>query len=149
MTAHDIGAVAGMDHDTSPAPWPEKVFDKELQLPLSQTLVALAGEQGEGRIEGFITFWVVADEVQLHKIAVRLEVRGKGIGAELLQAMLTQASDHGCTTAVLEVRRSNETAIRLYKKFGFCMTAVRPGYYDPGREDALLMSANIGQNRKS
>jgi len=38
----------------------------------------------------------------------------------------------------LEVRRSNESALRLYEREGFELVRVRKGYYPP-REDALIM----------
>ena len=42
----------------------------------------------------------------------------------------------------LEVRKSNEKAIKLYKKFGFIFSHVKEGYYDDG-EDALYMILEV------
>jgi [ribosomal protein S18]-alanine N-acetyltransferase len=39
----------------------------------------------------------------------------------------------------LEVRKQNEPAIALYKKLGFLMAGIRPGYYQDTGEDALIM----------
>ena len=41
----------------------------------------------------------------------------------------------------LEVRRSNDPAVALYKKFGFKAVGTRKNYYKTptGREDALIM----------
>ena len=39
----------------------------------------------------------------------------------------------------LEVRVSNEAAIRLYEELGFETRGVRRGYYTDNREDALIM----------
>jgi len=39
----------------------------------------------------------------------------------------------------LEVRVSNDAAIRLYRGRGFVDSGVRPRYYSDNREDALIM----------
>jgi ribosomal-protein-alanine N-acetyltransferase len=39
----------------------------------------------------------------------------------------------------LEVRVSNEGAIKLYEAMGFVARGVRRGYYTDNREDALIM----------
>ena len=41
--------------------------------------------------------------------------------------------------ATLEVRRSNEPAINLYRSFGFRPVGVRPNYYADEGEDAIVM----------
>jgi ribosomal-protein-alanine N-acetyltransferase len=42
---------------------------------------------------------------------------------------------------MLEVRPSNEAALRLYQRYGFLRIGTRPGYYPAvgGREDAVVM----------
>jgi ribosomal-protein-alanine N-acetyltransferase len=45
----------------------------------------------------------------------------------------------GARRATLEVRRSNEGALRLYERFGFTVTGMRRGYYDKPLEDALVL----------
>ena len=43
---------------------------------------------------------------------------------------------------LLEVRRSNEGALALYRRLGFALTNVRRGYYADG-EDALEMLVEL------
>ena len=47
------------------------------------------------------------------------EFRGKGIGRQLLGATLEKAIGNGLTRIELDVWEKNESAIALYKKFGF------------------------------
>jgi len=143
MVIADVPVVTALDHAGNPDPWTERIFQRELRLPMSHTLLAV-GEREQGRqIAGFITFWIVADEVQLHKIVVGQQYRRRGVGRRLLQAMTEQALACGLSHATLEVRRANEAAVSLYKTFGYRVTAVRTGYYDEIGEDALMMSAEL------
>src|SRR5690606_40925453 len=57
---------------------------------------------------GFAEFYLVADECHLLEIAVWTELQGKGLGKQLLTAVLDEARAEGCTLCLLEVRRSNE-----------------------------------------
>jgi len=143
MIMEDIPAVIEIDRVTDADPWTESIFRRELQLPVSHTLVATHQQGSEVRIAGFITFWIVADELQLHKIAVIRQVQRCGIGKRLFQAMTALALAHGVFRATLEVRCTNDAAISLYETFGYQVSAVRKGYYGATGEDALMMSVNL------
>jgi ribosomal-protein-alanine N-acetyltransferase len=49
----------------------------------------------------------------------------------------------------LEVRPSNDIALRLYRSFGFAQIGVRPAYYQAeyGREDAVILAATLQSSR--
>jgi len=59
--------------------------------------------------------------------------------------MLELASQAGTETMLLEVRPSNESAIRLYHQLQFNEVGTRPDYYPSadGREDALIMARSL------
>jgi ribosomal-protein-alanine N-acetyltransferase len=143
MTMGDVPAVAAIDGEADPNPWTEDIFRQELQISISHTLVAIGRQEQGDQIAGFITFWMVADEVQLHKIAVGRQCQRQGIARKLFQTMTDQALACGLSRATLEVRRTNEAAIKLYETFGYQVTAVRKGYYGGVGEDALMMSAEL------
>lgn len=143
MVMEDVSAVAAIDGAEDRDPWTENFFRQELQIPFSHTLVAGSKSDTGGRIAGFITFWMVADELQLHKISVSRQVQRQGIGRKLFQAMTELAVAHGLSVATLDVRATNQPAIKLYEAFGFQVTAVRKGYYGGTGEDALVMSAEL------
>jgi ribosomal-protein-alanine N-acetyltransferase len=44
---------------------------------------------------------------------------------------------------MLEVRRSNVSAQRLYETTGFATTGIRKGYYSDNGEDALAMTLEL------
>ncbi len=88
--------------------------------------------------QGFAFISVIADEAELIDIAVRRELRGKGLGEKLLCYALEQAKSNAASSMYLEVRKSNEAAKMLYQKYGFEIIGERRKYYSDG-EDAVLM----------
>jgi ribosomal-protein-alanine N-acetyltransferase len=57
----------------------------------------------------------------------------------VIEELLARGKHRRCVLATLEVRRSNEAAIQLYRSFGFRTVGVRPNYYADEKEDALVM----------
>ena len=68
--------------------------------------------------------------------------RSKGIGTSLLQMAMREMSEGGCREAFLEVRVTNDEAVRLYKKLNFQVTGTMHGYYKDG-ESAYLMALQL------
>ncbi len=86
--------------------------------------------------------------LHLISIAVLREYRRMGIGSALLKATIDEAVlDGNIASIYLEVRVSNEPAIRLYRKFGFREVRVIRGYYRDG-EDAYVMVLPLRQREK-
>jgi ribosomal-protein-alanine N-acetyltransferase len=102
----------------------------------SDLLVADVGN----RIAGYIvTMNVDKTTGKIISFAVRKEYRRAGIGSMLLKRAVERLKARGKKKIILEVRVSNIQAQNLYKKFGFQIVDVIPGYYSDG-EDAYLMS---------
>ncbi len=141
MTERDLGEVLQIERASFPTAWSERMFRNELRSPLSRNFVARGPE--EGRIAGYINFWVFAGEVHLNNIAVHPDLRGKGIGSRLLKEMMATARKERAVWLTLEVRPSNLAAIRLYEKFGFKVRGVRPRYYTDTLEDAFIMWSEV------
>ena len=58
----------------------------------------------------------------------------------LVEGMLRRCEALSLLFVTLEVRASNEPAIRLYDQHGFEVVGRRKGYYEAPREDAILMT---------
>ena len=71
-------------------------------------------------------------------IAVHPDYRRRGIGTKLMESILKNM--HGY--AILQVRASNNEAIKFYKKLGFIEKELLQSYYIDG-EDAILMFKNL------
>lgn len=143
MVTDDVPIVAALDRAENPDPWTESIFLRELQLPISHTLLAIVDCEPEKRIAGFVTFWTAAEEVQLHKIVVSRPLQRCGLARRLMREMTDLASARNLSRSTLEVRRNNTAALKLYQAMGYEIVAVRKGYYDKAGGDALIMSAEF------
>lgn len=83
----------------------------------------------DGRIVGCAGLQpVIAGRVELRKMYLRPEVRGKGLGRTLLQRMLTEACRREFDDVVLETNHVLGDAIRLYERYGFRRAKPLPGH---------------------
>lgn len=117
-------------------PWPIELLRRNLPNDRHEFLVAVRG----GEVLGYIFMLHVMDEGYISNIAVAEQERRQGIGALLVDAMVRRCEALELLFVTLEVRASNEAAIRLYDKFGFETVGVRKGYYEAPIEDAVLMT---------
>jgi ribosomal-protein-alanine N-acetyltransferase len=72
-------------------------------------------------------------------VAVLPEYRRKGIGEGLVQETIVGIKLKKCDELYLEVRCSNNEAVKLYEKLGFIIKQRLKAYYRDG-EDAYLMA---------
>jgi ribosomal-protein-alanine N-acetyltransferase len=91
------------------------------------------------RIVGFCSFWRVLEELHINNLAVDPGQRRQGVATSLLTRVLAEAPRLGATRALLEVRRSNDEARRLYERFRFSVAGTRRNYYSHPVEDALVL----------
>jgi ribosomal-protein-alanine N-acetyltransferase len=99
-----------------------------------------------GHIIGYAGMWLMVDEAHITTIAVRTARRGKGLGELLLASLIEAAIGTGARRVTLEVRVSNETAQRLYRKYGFHQEGLRRRYYSDNNEDAYIMTTDSIQD---
>jgi [ribosomal protein S18]-alanine N-acetyltransferase len=147
----NIGEIIAIERDCYPTPWSEAIFRSEITSPISRVLVGRIVHREGKRVAGYAVYWRVADEIHLHNIAVRRDVRRSHIASRMLDEAIRCSRLEGARWMTLEVRRSNLPAQLFYDKFGFSVQGVRPGYYSDTHEDALIMWADLhlisnGQN---
>lgn len=140
MRPEDLPQVAAIEAVSSLNPWSQQAFQAELSASsVSQPLVVEGGRE----VIAFIIPWLVAGELQIANFAVKPEYRKLGVGRMLLAHVVQLAKDRECVAAFLEVRTSNLAARELYRRLGFEEDGVRPRYYSPGYEDAILMRKDL------
>ena len=91
---------------------------------------------------GYCGGWVVAGQVQILKIATDPVYRRRGIAAELISLVASDARNLGATEMTLEVRESNTGAQAFYEKLGLANVGVRPRYYSD-RKNAVIMTGPL------
>lgn len=113
--------------------------DLNAELARKWARISVARETPEADPVGFLLAWLVADEVHVIHVATAPGCRRKGVASALLGDLLALAKSRRSRLVLLEVRRSNRAAIRLYRGQGFSAYGVRRGYYAEGSEDAIEM----------
>lgn len=90
--------------------------------------------EADGEVAGFAVWQELpGGEAELLNLAVDPRLRRRGAGRALVEAMSGRR-------AWLEVRASNEGAIRFYESLGFERRGLRRNYYRDPAEDAVVMS---------
>lgn len=130
-----IPAILEIEAEANPAPWSEQSFTNELQNPQSVFVVAF----GDGKVVGYGGYWRCIDEAHITTLAVSGQHRRQGIGNRIMRELLLGAQQEGMTCSTLEVRASNDAAVKLYERLGYLTSARRKNYYPDNKEDALVM----------
>lgn len=133
MTESDIPKVCHLDSKAFSDPWNDASFKDELKKDYAFYFVY----EDNGEIIGYAGIWCIFETAELIRIGVLPDYEGRGIGTQLMAEIEDAAKSNACERMMLEVRRGNEVARRLYEKNGFSEISVRKGYYNG--EDAIIM----------
>ena len=135
LTMGDLNAIERIERRAYPTPWSRSMFAGELAKPASISLGAFEGEQ----LAGYMIISRYVDAWHVMNIAVDPSSRRAGVATALLVRLFELTTSDGRRGYTLEVRASNDGAIKLYERLGFEARGVRRGYYTDNREDALIM----------
>lgn len=128
-----IPAIAALEKVCFPAdPWPEDMIARMAD----RFTVAVE----DGAAAGYLVLSSVLDEGNIDNVAVAPEYRRRGVADALVADAVRRAKEAELAFLTLEVRASNDPAIRLYEKHGFREVGRRRNYYEKPREDAMLMT---------
>jgi [ribosomal protein S18]-alanine N-acetyltransferase len=134
MTPDQLPAVLELDQICFGGLWTQDGYQRELESPNSDLLVLTAPE-----LIGIGCYWAIVDEAHITIVGIHPNHRRQGLGQLMLLALLHRAQRREMARATLEVRISNESAIKLYQKLGFKIAGQRKGYYGDTGEDALIL----------
>lgn len=144
MRETDVPEVIRIERASYQFPWTEGIFHDCLRVAYLCRVAVQAR-----RIVGYAVMSMGAGEAHILNLCVRAEGRRSGVGRLLIGHLLGQAGHAGMIEAFLEVRPSNDIAIRLYESLGFQQIGTRRGYYQAvgGREDAAVLRLRLDEPR--
>lgn len=136
MRESDLDQVAAIAASVFVSPWSRQGFAEALPMDNACFLLAVENEL----VLGYCGLYMAADEGEIINVAVRPDFQRQGIADNLLQALIEEGNRNGVHRFFLEVRVSNEAAIHLYEKHGFCRQGIRKDFYKEIHEDAYVMN---------
>ncbi|MBF0709665.1 MULTISPECIES: ribosomal protein S18-alanine N-acetyltransferase [unclassified Gemella] len=128
-----------IDRENFVDPWSKEMFKKELEQENSEYYAIFNGEE----VLGFCGGWYVLEEYQINKIVIDKKYQNKKMGSLFLLYMMQLYANKGAKRAIIEVRKSNKAAIKVYERVGFELIGKREKYYQNNGEDALIMIRNF------
>jgi ribosomal-protein-alanine N-acetyltransferase len=145
----DIPSVVDINMNTLPEHYSDYFYHEILaEFPETFLLAEL-----DGKIVGYIMCRMEYGFSQLRRlglarkghivsVAILEEHRKKGVGTKLIQMAQEEMRKKSAGEAYLEVRVSNDSAVKLYEHMGYRVTGRLEAYYRDG-EPAYVMAAQI------
>ena len=119
--------------------WSLEGYKREIESPNSTLSIITIHINNQEKIIGLGCFWAIVEEAHLTILAIHPDFQKQGLGQMLLNYLLKEAIEKGLERATLEVSEHNQTALNLYKKFGFTVAGRRKKYYQATGADALIL----------
>ncbi len=143
MKTEDIPGVLQIEKTLQGRQWSSRAFEESLQQTYTFFYVA---ESPEHSIAGYCCIERLYEDAEIVNVAVHPQLRRTGIGAEMLREAIEKEREAGTRSIVLEVRKNNLPAIRMYEKAGFIQIGLRKNFYEFPTEDAVVMQLLMKQN---
>jgi [ribosomal protein S18]-alanine N-acetyltransferase len=139
MRRADVTAIMALEQELFPEDaWTPEMFAAEFAQPPSRRLYLVA-EAGNALIGYAGMMFAGGSQADVVTLAVAPARWGEGTGTALLTALVDEAGKRGYQEVLLEVRKDNPRARRLYLRHGFDEVGIRRGYYQPSGVDAVVM----------
>lgn len=135
MNLSDVDAVHALECECFEDPWTREAFEAECRNHLARYYLVVTEES----VVGYCGLWKVVDEGHITNLCIAPNHRKKGLGNWMMRRVFDMAKAEDILNLTLEVRASNEKAIRLYETLGFSSAGLRKAYYENNGEDALIM----------
>jgi ribosomal-protein-alanine N-acetyltransferase len=142
MHTDDIAEVLAIEEAVYPFPWTLGNFQDSIKSAYQAWIMRSAA----GELTGYFLLMPVVDEGHLLNITVRADLHGQGWGRWLLDRVVEIARQIEIESILLEVRPSNQRALKVYEQYGFRQIGRRRDYYPAPaktREDAIVMRLSL------
>jgi ribosomal-protein-alanine N-acetyltransferase len=142
LTVDDIAALEGLEREAGLNFWGEKHYRRflcEFTEYFGCKVTVLPDQEVNGHLTGFFLARSIYEHLEILKVGVLPRYQNLGIGTQLMEAAYAEGIRRGCMRCFLEVRKSNENAIRFYQRHKFKIAGTRRDYYTNPVEDAWVM----------
>jgi [ribosomal protein S18]-alanine N-acetyltransferase len=136
MSESDLDGILAIEKKSFADPWSQRLFRETLLFPQSVNFVV---ESTGGEVIGYLNLYLIAHEGHLLNLAIHPAWRRQGLATAILSHTIEHLRQRQALHLFLEVREKNQSAIGLYRKFGFEVVGKRKRYYAETNEDALVM----------
>jgi len=145
LKIEDLAAVEGLEHATGLTFWGRENYRRFLQVfpEYFGTKALVYHDSRPGVLAGFVLARSIFENLEILKMGVSPEFHRQGIGTLLMKSAYSEGVKRGCHRCFLEVRRSNDAAIRFYYAHKFRVAGVRKDYYTDPVEDAWIMERDF------
>jgi len=145
MNYADLNQVIGVEKKAYPHPWTLGIFRDCLRVGHHAWVMML-----DRKIIAYAVVMLSPGEAHILNICVDPDFQAKGLGRHLLRHLIKNTNQTDIDMVLLEVRRSNVNAQRLYQSEGFHELGVRKAYYPAkdGREDAIILARYLAKKSK-
>lgn len=136
-----LDEIAQLEQRVHAHPWTRRNFVDAITAGYESRLLC-----DQGRVIGYFIAMKGVDEVHLLNITVAPEHQGQGWGRLLLDVLRLWANGCGAQWVWLEVRASNQRAMRVYERYGMRRVGERKDYYPSAncqREHAVVMCLKL------
>ena len=141
MQLADIDDVMSVETNNYDFPWSKQIFLDCLKVNYLCRVMETEAEE----FIGYAVMTAAAQESHILNISISPHFQGQGYGRDFMHFLLEEAARHDSKDVVLEVRPSNNVALKLYYSLGFMQVGIRQNYYKShdGREDAIVMIKSL------
>ena len=143
MNYSDLKQVIAVEKKAYPHPWTLGIFRDCLRVGHHAWVMTL-----DRTVIGYGVVMLSPGEAHVLNICIDPGYQGKGLGRYLLRHLVKKSNQTDIDMVLLEVRRSNEGAQKLYLSEGFHELGVRKAYYPAvnGREDAIILAKYLAND---
>ena len=140
MTLEDVACIMEIESQIYKQPWTEGIFRDCIRVGYFGWVYEI-----DNTIQAYGLISIAAEEAHILNLCVAPACQGQGLGKKMLNQLIDTAIAGDVKSVFLEVRASNDVAIKLYDDSGFNQLGIRKEYYpdEMGRENALVFGKEL------